>query len=677
MNSNTYLLIILCAVAAFSIAFLWYRKTGIKGNLFWMLILLRGFALWSLGVLLINPVFKNFTLYTEKPVLNVLVDNSSSIKYLSHPDSLYLALNNLRENRELQDVFDIRWYRFGTDMSTLDSLPDFQDPQTNIALALQRLKKLQSSGQNATLLISDGNSTYGGDYQFNISGLQGPVYTLVAGDTTTYEDVYIEKINVNRYAFLNNKFPVEIFSGYSGDRTINSQLVISKNNNVVARKNITLEPGRAASPIRIDLEADRVGVSTYKVSITAPEGEKNTTNNTNSFAVEVIDERNRIALIASSLHPDIGSLKTSIESSGQRTVDLLSPDTMKEAEGYDLFILYQPDRTFDAIFSMLKEQKINFWIIGGGYTDWEFVNKAQDLFDREVTYTSELILGEVNSGFNSYQFEDPGIAEYPPLDSYLGDFIIINAFQTLIAKNLGGIPTESPLLFTTERNDQRVAVLDGSGLWKWRVWHYALREDFESYDLFWNKLVQYLSSGSRKERIYFEYEPYYYANTGITIKAGYYDKNYEFDPAELLQLEIIQIEGGSFTRSITMVAGSNTYEATLNGLPAGTYRIRLDVPSQNLSRTGEFTVLGYEVERQFINTDTDRMTALSAQTGGRMQPLNRISEVMEDLQKGKEFIPVQKRKENVVPLLEWKLLLFLTVLFFALEWFTRKYNGHI
>lgn len=676
MNSNTYLLIFFSLIFAFTLAYFWYRGQKVEGNLLRVLLLFRGLALWALVLLLVNPVFKDHTVVVEKPVLNILVDNSSSVTYLADAAVVRDELNSLRAFDGLTEKFDVNWYRFGKDLKTLDTIPGFDDDQTNISKALQRLQRLQDAERTATLLISDGNSTYGGDYQFNTAGVSGQVYALVVGDTTQFEDLYIERINVNRYAYLNNKFPVEIFVGYNGNRTVEVDLEITRNNRRVYREQLRLEPGMSGIPVTAELEAGAVGVRSYRVVVTPQGEEKNVTNNEAGFAVEVIDERNRIAMISKILHPDLGSLKNSIEGSGQRTVDLITPDEFNTPEAYDLIIVYQPDRSFTNIFEALKDTGKNFWLIGGGDTDWDFVNNAQGFFEREITYSEEYTQGEVSPEFSSFQFEDPGMADYPPLRSDLGDYIIAAPYETLIRKKIGGMLTNSPLLFTVERNDRRIAVLDGSDLWKWRLWHYAENENFEAYDAFWSKLVQYLASGARKERLYVDYQPFYYANSGVRVAAGYYDKNYQYDKNERLQLQLKHNDSANF-RTIPMLASDSEYSVSVNGLPAGTYSFQVSVPSQNLSRAGEFRVLGYEVERQFINTDIQKLNNLAITTGGRMLPLADHPGVLEELLKNEQYTPVQKKEENIVPLLEWEWLLFLTALFFAIEWFIRKYNGLI
>ncbi|WP_224490502.1 vWA domain-containing protein [Robertkochia flava] len=676
MNGTTYLLIITSFILSFTIAYLWYRDGMSRGRVFLLFFVLRGLALWGLALLLINPVIRKYTLVTEKPSLNILVDNSASMAYLEDPESIKQGLETLQNDKDIREMFDVRTYLFDQELYTTDTTPGFNGGKTNIARAFQRLKNLEGPERSATVLISDGNSTYGGDYQYNSSGISGPVYTLSVGDTTTYEDLFIERINVNRYAYLNNKFPVEVFVGYDGQNKTTAEVEILGNNRVLARKRITIEPGVARPAEHFELEAEASGVKKFKVSISELPVEKNTDNNRSTFAVEVIDQRNRIALVSEIMHPDLGSLKHILESSNQRSVEILSPAQVENATEFDLYILYQPGDSFTSLFKTLEEGKINYWLIGGEATDWRVVNENQNVFTREVTYTAEEVTGQLNPGFGAFQAVDPGVEGYPPLNSLLGDFILHGAFETLIYKTISGIYADRPLLFTSETNEQRIAVLDATGIWKWRLWHYNQNESFESYDEYWNKLIQFLSSGIKKERLSVSYDPLYYANSTVRLIAGYYDKNFEFDAGERLELAL-KHQDSSRVRSIPFRAGENNYEAVLSGLPPGQYDFSIRVPSQNLSRSGQFTVLEYEVEKQFVNTDDSRMKHLAEITGGKMTRLGMLPQLIEELKSNTALKPVQKRRENIVPLLEWQWLLFTIALLFAIEWFTRKYNGLI
>jgi hypothetical protein len=65
---------------------------------------------------------------------------------------------------------------------------------------------------------------------------------------------------------------------------------------------------------------------------------KNTYNNSKNFAVEVIDQKTKIALTAIN-HPDVAALKRSIESNAQRTVTIVKPNAVNSLKEYIINII--------------------------------------------------------------------------------------------------------------------------------------------------------------------------------------------------------------------------------------------------------------------------------------------------------------------------------------------------
>ncbi len=88
----------------------------------------------------------------------------------------------------------------------LDSL-SFIENQTNIYMAINRVEALNKNTAIPVILISDGNQTTGNSYPF-ISTKKN-VFPLIIGDTIPKSDVRIAQINVNKYSYLKNRFPVE------------------------------------------------------------------------------------------------------------------------------------------------------------------------------------------------------------------------------------------------------------------------------------------------------------------------------------------------------------------------------------------------------------------------------------------------------------------------------------
>ena len=56
------------------------------------------------------------------------------------------------------------------------------------------------------IIMTDGNQTLGVDYR-NLKSQQ-PIFPIVFGDTTNYKDISISQLNVNKYTYVGNQFPV-------------------------------------------------------------------------------------------------------------------------------------------------------------------------------------------------------------------------------------------------------------------------------------------------------------------------------------------------------------------------------------------------------------------------------------------------------------------------------------
>src|SRR5690606_12097894 len=99
-----------------------------------------------------------------------------------------------------------------------------------------------------------------------------PVFPVIFGDTTKYTDLKIQQLNVNKYTYLKNKFPVEIIINYEGrsrypSGSVNTRFVISNGDNILYSENITLSPGINSKIINAELTASSIGVKKYKAEI--------------------------------------------------------------------------------------------------------------------------------------------------------------------------------------------------------------------------------------------------------------------------------------------------------------------------------------------------------------------------------------------------------------------------
>jgi len=656
-----------------------HYRIGVKNRTRRALIygILRFLSVFGLLILLINPKWTQVDYYEEKPTLAFAVDNSKSIKHLGYDSLVDGVVSRFRESKKLKDNFDVQVFKFGEELRLLDSL-SYTDKQTNLATVFSSLTSLNKKGVSPTIIITDGNQTFGRDFQYEAKTFKQPVYPIIAGDTIQYADSRVERVNVNRYAYINNKFPVEIFIKNTGQRVNpKATLRIKSGNRTVHTESVRFDDGNSSLIRSVLLPADKVGLSRYTVSISPENSEKNKDNNYRNFAIEVIDQKTNVLIVSNLVHPDVGMFKKSIERNTLRKTTILTTnESVNKLNEYQLILLYQPDEQFAAIYDELNTLNKNHLVVTGSQTSWNFLNSAQSFAARELTGQTEEIQGALNTNFSSFAITDIGFSDFPPLLGAFGDVDFKSEVDIALYQKIGNLTTDQALISASESNGQRVVYVFGEGLWKWRAQSYRDSGAFQDFDNFIDKLVQYTASNKRKDRLEISYDSFYYGNNAIKITAQYFDKNYIFDGRASIQALVVNKETKERYTAPFILKG-NYYELDVSNLNAGDYSFTIEVKDQGLMRSGAFTIIPFEAELQFLNADTQALQQLAQETDGDLFTINQAEILINRLTNDDRYRPIQKSTEKIVPLIDRKWLLGLVALFLAIEWFMRKYNGLI
>ncbi|WP_108246087.1 VWA domain-containing protein [Muricauda brasiliensis] len=677
MELSTVLLIVLAVAAALTfVYFQYFYKNPRKGSLKIILAALRFITLFCGLLLLINPKFVSKDYYIEKVNLILLVDNSTSMGGASSETEISSAISQIKQNKALTERFDVHQYEFGTSLSSTDSIR-FDHENTNISNALSTLKDVFVNGNNTIVLFSDGNQTLGRDYEYITLNENSTINPVVIGDTTQYEDISVGLINANKYAFLRNSFPIESTIRYQGNRSVSSTVTISINGSRVHQERIDLNATKNSQTLNTLVEAQSVGIKTIKIEVGALENERNIANNSKETAIEVIDEKTNVAIISDMLHPDIGALKKSIESNEQRSVTLLKPNvSQSELEDMGLIIIYQPNRNFRSIYEFINNSNTNHFTITGSKTDWNFLNGIQESFTVSGSRQAEDILPVLNNAFGLFGFGNFAVDGFPPLKGTLADIQLNKESETLMFQQLQGINLEKPLFSILTESNTKEAVLFGENIWRWRAQVYRYDDNFQEFDEFIGNLMVYLGSNKQRNRLELDYE-LIFDNANMTkIRASYFDESYQFDANANISITIKGKEN-DFSRVSPMLLKGSFYEVDLSDLQAGEYRFTVTVEEANLTRTGTFRILDFNPEKQLISANYKKMERLASKNSGQVYYLDKLDELQANLSSSQQFLPVQKSRDNVVSLIDFRILLGLIILSLAAEWFIRKYNGLI
>jgi len=673
MTTNTFLLVFLSLILASVLSYYQYfYKAKNKSKVTLFLALLRFISIFGILLLLINPIISRKTLETINTPLPIVVDNSNSIVDLKANAVALELYKKLSENKDLQDKFNVQTYSFDTEFESATTF-NFKGTQTNLDAVAKSLKSIHKSTIYPTVLITDGNQTEGNDYVYSFDS-NNKVYPLIVGDTTTFLDLKVNQLNVNKYAFHKNKFPVEVFLQYSGTKNTNANFTISQGNSVLTRQTITFSPSKKSAIVNVLLPADKVGLQIFKASISSKEQEKNIYNNTKNFAVEVIEQKTAIAIVSAINHPDIGALKRAIESNAQRKVTVVKPNEIKSLQEYNVLILYQPTAEFKSVFENNRVAGLNTFIITGVNTDFTFLNQVQNNLVFRMSNQKEDYLASFNPQFNLFAIEDIGFEQLPPLQNAFGTVIINNNLSVLLSSKIRNIDTNAPLLAFSENQGKRAAFLLGENSWKWRMQSYLSHQSFEKYDIFISKIIQFLASNDTKKSLVVNHELFYNSGEAIEISAQYFNKNYEFDEKARLTIAITN-KNTKATKKYDFLKTNNAFKVNLDGLSAGKYTFVVKELNSNTAYNSYFEILDFDIEKQFVNPDVNKLNQLASQTQGKVYHPNQADELIKSLLENDSYKPIQKAIVKKTPLIDWVWLLLLIAITLSLEWFIRKYNG--
>lgn len=638
------------------------------------LFVLRFLSFFLLCIIISNPTVDLTKFSDEQPILSVLIDNSSSVAYAKEKTTVQDILASLDNNKALNQKFSIQKYNFGTQLKSLEN-NTFNEVNTNISKAVEQINALHKNKIAPVLLITDGNQTIGKDYEYIKSRL--PIYPIVISDTTQYEDVSISKINVNKYSFLNNSFPVEIILNYKGLTSVILPVTIQNKGKTIFKKMVSFSKKKKSFILNTKLLAKEVGIHKYKVTIGKLKNEKNVSNNNKSFRLEVINEQQKIALLTSITHPDIGVLKKAIESNQKRTLKIInSSEPQINLADFQLVILYQPTLKFSSILEEISTKKINFLMISGSQTDWSIINQKQLGIQKNVISEIEYYAPIFNSNFLPFTQKELNFSNFSPLQDKFGEVVINGNPKMLLYQQINNISTKQPLLAFTAINGHKKGFLLGEGLWKWRAASFLQTASFNDFDQFMSAIFQYLANQQQRERLSVTIKDSYSLNSSVVVNAFFTDENYLFDNRADLEITLTNNKKKQVI-SVPFTLKNNTYELILENLEAGNYSYEIKEINQNIKKSGKFEITKFEIEQQFTSANHKKLKKLASLSKGKLFYKDQIADLSEFLLKNESYYTIQKEIKIKDQLINWKSLVFIILALLSIEWLIRKYHGKI
>ncbi len=660
------------------------KKNKLSKGLSIVLFIFRFLAVSLMAFLLLTPYIKTRVKSIEKPIIIVGIDNSASITGTS--DSVYYKTQfqeNLRQQLEgLKDKYDVKTYLFGQQVITGDQ-PRFTDAKSDYGAFLNFIKSAWSDANTGMILLAgDGLFNSGYDPLAAAQKLSTPIVAIALGDTTEQMDAAIKEVRMNSTAFLDDMVPLEITYQALQLKNKSLQLTVTGFGNTLYKETIQVKTDKQVSTVRIMLAAKVAGKHRIQASITTTANESNLSNNHQNVYLNVLENKQKILVLAYAPHPDIAAIGQSLKGNKnyEVTIDYVGTYTGNPAD-FDLVILHQlpaKKNLANRIFNLLNEANTPTLIILGNQSDLGTFNQQfPGVNILSASNTKEEAMAQFSPTFDLFTFganQRDLISKLPPLVVPLGTYQTNPGADVFITQQIQGFNSDYPLVLFYRNHDRKTGAILGEGLWRWRIHNFILSKNFDAFDTFLQKTTQYLIANSKQKPFQVFAQDEYNRFDPIELRAECLNASMELVNSEEIPLTLTNESGEQFQYLFSK--SNQGYVLDLGILPEGIYRYSSTANCQekNLTESGTFVVTGIDLENRNTKANHRLLFQLSELNGGRVI-YPRQTELLPEIV---ESMNLKRRMDYETKLTELgtlPIVMLLIILLLSLEWFLRKYYG--
>jgi hypothetical protein len=651
-----------------------------------LLAVLRFAVVTVLAFFLLSPLIKTIQKEIEKPIVLFCQDNSQSLAFAS--DSAFYKSSYLDQVKSLQQAlgedFDVQFLQFEANAkSNLDTV-NYLGKATNYSALLDHISNTYG-GRNvgAMIVASDGLFNQGSNPLYSDQLAQIPLYTIAMGDTTVKRDLLIAEVNANRLAYLGNKFPVSIVVQGKMAGGESAVLKVTKNGQTYFQETISITSDAYLRTLELTMDATEIGIQKYAIDITTISNEVTYINNHKDLFIDVLDSREKVLIVGHSPHPDLNALRDAIESVDNYKVDVvLAKDVKTNINEYSLAILHQLPAVGGngvSLIQNLMDAKVPCVFVWGGATDFRTFNNsnfgmALDNYSNNITDAGI----HVAEGFSLFNYS-PELAmsmrSLPPLSVPFGDIALSPGTVQFGKQQIGQIKTDKPLIVFNKQNDNKVALIAGEGIWRWRIANFQQFNNHMYFDELITKITQYMSAKEDKSLFRVNGKNDFLENERIVFDAELYNQSFEAITNKEVKMQIESDEGlvydYNFSPNVTR------YHLEAGQLPAGnyTYTATAFTDQGAIERLGQFSISALDLE--LTNTVADHRLLYqwaAAHNGSSFSPKN-LAQLADTIKARKDVVSIAYEHKELKDLINYKWILAALILLLGGEWLLRKRAG--
>ena len=658
-----------------------------------LLISLRLTAFALLFFVLLNPKFERITELNTKPVISVLIDDTQSMAIEKNEWTGITSARNLVDNIERilgEAEVEVNWHRFDRQIHPVESIDQFTFDKSGTDIFHVLSDYEQSARSDAIILVTDGISTTGRSPEFAGRIMTRPVWTVAAGDTTLQRDLILQGIDHPATAFINADVALTATLRNDGFPQETIRIRLLDRGVVIQEKEIQTISDRSTHQVEFLVSAESEGLRTYTVEIEPKDGEWTTQNNVQRFSIDFKDGVLRVLHLAFEIHPDIGALRSILETNpavsltpltwirGDRFLEGMLP---AQTDTFDLVIFhgFPSNSGLEPLLTRITQEVSTMFILTPTSTSvgWNTVTESVTgrptvLFERGVQSIQPRPSAE-QAGHPVIALPPVEFNRMPVLQSPSAGITPSGLGTSLMYASFRGERTTTPILTLSQTGNYRHSFLLAYGFHMWLLQadeaHSEWMKDLLSNLVVWTatKTGDDLFTINTSVPEFDTAEPVLF-NADVRDESGNPESNAD------IALRVRHVETQEERQFTLISAGRGRYNLNIGPMPEGSYEFSAEsrVGTQFLgSQNGSFQVGNSMVELINTQRNDQALRQIARASGGEFLTFNSIEQLpllVSSLKESRqqEFLRIPGYVNRSL----WWLVLLLIVL--GSEWLIRK-----
>ncbi|HPY95993.1 MAG TPA: hypothetical protein PL063_02135 [Candidatus Cloacimonadota bacterium] len=607
-------------------------------------------------------------------VKNKRIDDKTII-IVDDSESMTIKQNGVKKADLIKQINDqlVNTLKANNNNYEVYKLSDYNALKTKSTYLMPFLEYIQTknSYQNIKTIFFLSDGWVHDDNLQPIVSLNIPVYTFNVDAPEDNKDLRIEDLRYNKTAYQNELTTIStLITSKNIKSTAQLKLVID--GKTVQEKSINVSTEQT---IELDFEVmfNKIGLIPFSVEIIAKD-DVYLENNLMSGAIQVVESKQKIAIISDVLNYDLTFISQLFHDSKRYNLDIIyqkrnqfyknsKPYNLNIKDYSSLILINNGTLSFntnvkDDIVKMMQD---NFGIISIGYP----VKGLQEILPVTQSNIKDAYRGNfrVSGQAEQYKvFEELGKnIQNTPIVTYLY-LSIINQGQALsFIEN----ESASPWIVYRSYLNSHIFHICGFDLWKWKTITSA-----DDYDNFMNGLVDWVSR-KNSERFYaYTDKNSYLFGESLIIKLNAYDET--FNPLSNINPSLQLKIDNKLIKDEFLSLSNNQYQLKLENLKPGKYDYTVIEKEKMLQTSSSFIISKKDRELFETGFNSNMLAMISNLSKGKFIT---VSEINDYLPKSEPHIYVPVKTE-VLFYQKWYIIL-LFILLVATEYFLRKKWGLI